>query len=165
MDDPALPGPVDTLVALGARFRLHEHPGAVEPRDVCAALGVPLERTVKTLAFVTPEDRLVLAALPGHARLRYGPLARAAGIRRTDLSPADAGRLARIGMRPGGICPVSADPTAVVVFDDSVPELGRIHCGSGHPDLTVEMDAADLMAVLPSARTAPIAAAPPDEPA
>ncbi|MFF8401312.1 YbaK/EbsC family protein [Streptomyces sp. NPDC015684] len=88
MNAPAPLGPPDVLTALGASFLLHEHPDAVEPRDVCALLGVPLERTVKTLAFVTPGDRLLLAALPGHARLRYGALARAAGVRRGDLSPA-----------------------------------------------------------------------------
>ncbi|EST25272.1 hypothetical protein M878_29360 [Streptomyces roseochromogenus subsp. oscitans DS 12.976] len=139
------------LTALGASFRLYEHPGVVDPVEVCAALGVPLERTVKTLAFVTPEDRLLLAALPGHARLRYGPLARAAGIRRGDLSPADAGRLARAGMRPGGVCPVSSDGAALVVFDETVGGLGRVHCGSGRPDSSIEIDAGALVAAVPAA--------------
>ncbi|MFE1884547.1 aminoacyl-tRNA deacylase [Streptomyces diastatochromogenes] len=157
MSDPESVGPPEVLAALGASLRLHEHPDVAEVLDVCAALGVPLERTVKTLAFVTPEDRLVLAALPGHARLRYGALARAAGIRRTDLSPAGAGRLARAGMRPGGVCPVSADGAAVVVFDETVGGLGRVHCGGGRPDSSIEIDAAELIAAVPTAATAPIA--------
>ncbi|MEW1776671.1 YbaK/EbsC family protein [Streptomyces sp. NPDC086777] len=135
------------------------------PVEVCATLGVPLERTVKTLAFVTPEDRLVLAALPGHARLRYGALARAAGIRRGELTPADAGRLARAGMRPGGVCPVSADLAALVVFDGTVSSLGRVHCGSGRADSSIEIEAAELMAAVPGAATASIAGFPPDGPA
>ncbi|MFI9542533.1 aminoacyl-tRNA deacylase [Streptomyces sp. NPDC052016] len=157
MIDPVPAGPIDVLTALGARFRLHEHPDLVVPSEVCVALGVPLERTVKTLAFVTPEDHLVLAALPGHARLRYGALARAVGIRRVDLAPAGAGRLARAGMRPGGVCPVSADRSALVVFDETVPGLGRVHCGSGRPDSSIEIDVAELMGALPTAATAPIA--------
>lgn len=163
MNDPAPLGPPDVLAALGARFRLHEHPDVISPLEVCAALGVPLERTVKTLAFVTTEDRLLLAALPGHARLRYGALARAAGIRRGDLSPAGTGRLARAGMQPGGVCPVSADRAAVVVFDETVSSLGRVHCGSGRPDRSIEIEVAELMAAVPTAATAPIADLPEDE--
>ncbi|MFF3913099.1 aminoacyl-tRNA deacylase [Streptomyces sp. NPDC001852] len=162
MNAPAPLGPPEVLTALGVSFRLHEHPDVISPVEVCAALGVPLERTVKTLAFVTPEDRLLLAALPGHTRLRYGALARAAGLRRTDLSPADAGRLARAGMRPGGVCPVSAEGAAVVVFDETVSGLGRVHCGSGRPDISIEIEAAELLAAVPSARTAPIAGNPED---
>ncbi|QHA09261.1 hypothetical protein GQF42_44230 [Streptomyces broussonetiae] len=158
-------GPPAPLASLGVSFRLHEHPHVTSPLEVCAALGVPLERTVKTLAFVTPEDRLVLAALPGHARLRYGALARAAGIRRGELSPADAGRLARAGMQPGGVCPVSADRAALVVFDETVSSLGRVHCGSGRPDRSIEVEAAELMAAVPEAATASIVGFPPDGPA
>ncbi|MEV5877575.1 YbaK/EbsC family protein [Streptomyces sp. NPDC052101] len=157
--------PPEVLAALGVSFRLHEHPDVVVPVEVCAALGVPLERTVKTLAFVTPEDRLLLAALPGHARLRYGALARAAGLRRADLSPADAGRLARAGMQPGGVCPVSADRAAVVVFDETVSRLGHVHCGSGRADSSIEIEAVQLLAAVPAARTAQIAGLPADEPA
>lgn len=165
MNDPSPIGPLDILTALGAPFRLHEHPDALGSLEACAALGVPLEQTVKTLAFVTPEDQLLLAALPGHARLRYGALARAAGIRRADLSPAGADRLARAGMRPGGVCPVSADRAAAVVFDETISGLGRVHCGSGRPDSSIEIDTADLMAAVPTAVSAPIADLPTNQPA
>ncbi|MGW1170120.1 aminoacyl-tRNA deacylase [Streptomyces sp. NPDC001153] len=156
MSDPAPMEPPDVLTALGAAFRLYRHAGVVDPVEVCAALGVPPARTVKTLAFVTPEDRLLLAALPGHARLRFGPLARAAGIRRGDLSHAGAGRLARAGMRPGGVCPVSSDGAALVVFDKAVSGLGRVYCGSGRADSSIEIDAGALVAAVPDAVTAPI---------
>ncbi|MEV6112981.1 YbaK/EbsC family protein [Streptomyces sp. NPDC052109] len=114
--------------------------------------------------FVTPEDRLLLAVLPGHARLRYGALARATGIRRGDLSPAGAGRPARAGMQPGGVCPVSADRAAVVVFDWTVSSLGRVHCGSGRRDSSIEIEAAELMAAVPGAATASIVELPADGP-
>lgn len=145
-------------------FRLRTHTARDTPREVCEELGVGLDETVKTLAFTVPGDRLVLAALPGHARLRYGPLARAAGVRRADLTPATPARLAVLGMEPGGVCPVTADEEAVVVLDASVPGMGRVHCGSGRRDSSVEIDAAELVALLPTARTADIADAPPPAP-
>nr|WP_317441016.1 YbaK/EbsC family protein [Streptomyces collinus] len=89
--------------------------------------------------------------------MRYGALARAAGVRRGDLSPADSGPLARPGMRPGGVCPVPADRTAVVVFVETVRGQGRVHCGSGRPDRSIEIEVADLLAAAPAAATAPIA--------
>ncbi|MER5387061.1 YbaK/EbsC family protein [Streptomyces sp. NPDC002688] len=165
MNGPAPIGPPEVLAALGASFRLHEHPDVTSPVEVCAALGVPLERTVKTLAFVTPEDHLLLAVVPGHARLRYGALARAVGIRRGDLSPAGTERLTRAGMQPGGVCPVSADRAATVVFDETVGSLGLVHCGSGRPGSSIEIEAAELMAAVPTAATAQIAGMPADEPA
>jgi Cys-tRNA(Pro)/Cys-tRNA(Cys) deacylase len=157
--DSLLTGPPEVLASRGVVFTAHRHPALDDPRDVCAVLGVALEKTVKTLAFVTPEDRLVLAAFPGHARLKYGALARAAGVRRADLRPAPAERLAAAGMEPGGVCPVSADPEALVVFDEAVADLERVHCGSGRRDSSLELRAADLMAAVPSACHAPIASA------
>jgi prolyl-tRNA editing enzyme YbaK/EbsC (Cys-tRNA(Pro) deacylase) len=120
---------------------------------------VTFEKTITTLAFVTPQDRLVLAAFPGHARLRYGALAEATGIRRADLRPAGAERLAQAGMEPGGVYPVSADLGALVVFDEAVSQLRSVHCGSGRRDGSIEVAAADLMTAVPSARSAPIATA------
>ncbi|NUP41568.1 MAG: YbaK/EbsC family protein, partial [Streptomyces sp.] len=82
-----------------------------------------------------------------------------------DLSPAGADRLARAGMRPGGVCPVSADRAAAVVFDETISGLGRVHCGSGRPDSSIEIDTADLMAAVPTAVSAPIADLPTNQPA
>ncbi|MEW2051611.1 EamA family transporter [Streptomyces sp. NPDC005476] len=154
--DPS--NPVAILTARGVPFRLHPHPAFDTPQEVCAALGIPLEQTVKTLAFTAPDDRLVLAALPGHARLRYGPLARAAGVRRTDLTPASVERLEKLDMQPGGICPWCADESAVVIFDESLMDAGRVYCGSGRRDSSVEIDASELIALIAAAKTAAIAA-------
>ncbi|MFG3295279.1 YbaK/EbsC family protein [Streptomyces sp. NPDC048179] len=150
-------GPPEMLASQGVPSRLREHPDVTWPVEVCAALGAPPRRTVKALAFITPEDRLLLAALPSHARLRHGALARAVGVRRGGLLPAGAGRPARTGTRLGGGCPVSADRAAVVVCGGTVSGLGRVHGGSG-----VEIEAAELMADFPGATTASIADLPAD---
>ncbi|MFF7972389.1 hypothetical protein [Streptomyces sp. NPDC007905] len=52
---------------------------------------------------------------------------------------------------------MSAEGAAVVVFDETVSGLGRVHCGSGRPDSTIGMDAAALIAAVPTAATAPVA--------
>ena len=150
--------PVELLAARGVSFAVHEHPGSADPAEVCAALGVALAETVKTLAFETADGHLVLAAFPGHARLKYGALARAAGVRRAELAPAGVARPAALGMAPGGVCPVSADGAAVVVFDAAVAHMGTVHCGSGRPDRTIEVAAGELAAAVPGARWAEIAA-------
>ncbi len=145
-------------------FGLHEQCEVTGPVAVCAASGVPLERTVKPMAFVIPEGRLLSAAPPGHARLRYGALARTAGIRRNDLSPADAGWPARAGMQPDGVCPVSADRAAVVAFGRTVGSLRRVRCGSGRPGGSIEIGAAELTAAVPAAATASVVDLPADGP-
>ncbi|MFE9171899.1 hypothetical protein ACFYNZ_20800 [Streptomyces kebangsaanensis] len=95
----------------------------------------------------------------------HDALARAAGIRRNGLSAADAGRPARAGTQPGGMCPVSADRVAVVVFDETVSGPGRVRCGSGRPGSGIEIEAAEFVSAVPAAATAPIADLPADEPA
>ncbi|MEU5400819.1 hypothetical protein ABZ348_16190 [Streptomyces sp. NPDC005963] len=60
---------------------------------------------------------------------------------------------------------MSADRAAVVVFDGSVSSLGRVHCGSGRADSSIEIEAAELMAAIPGAATASIADLSADEPA
>lgn len=157
MTSDALAGrPTDVLAARGAGFRVREHGVRDRAEEVCAELGIRLADTVKTLAFVSGEDRLVLAGVPGRARLKYGEPACAAGVRRADLAPAGAERLAGLGMAPGGVCPVSADASAIAAFDASVPGMGRIHCGSGRRDSSLELDAAELAAAVPDARIAGI---------
>jgi len=53
---------------------------------------------------------------------------------------------------------VCADPGVTVVFDSAVPAMGRVFCGSGRADHTLEVDAADLVRVAPNAVVADIAA-------
>ncbi|MET7474651.1 hypothetical protein ABZT17_09875 [Streptomyces sp. NPDC005648] len=48
---------------------------------------------------------------------------------------------------------MSADRTAVV-FDGTVSSLGRVHCGSGRRDSSIEIEAAELMAAVPGAASA-----------
>ena len=58
---------------------------------------------------------------------------------------------------------MSADRAAMVVFDETVSSLGRVHCGSGRPGSSIDIEVAELMAAVPTAATAPIAGLPADE--
>jgi Cys-tRNA(Pro)/Cys-tRNA(Cys) deacylase len=131
----------------GVSYRLHHHPPVRTEADLHLT-GLDVETSAKTLAFCLPDDRLVLAAIPGPARLRYGNLARVLGVSRSALRPAAADRLAALGMEPGGVGPVCDDPRVQLVLDARLS--GTLYCGSGLPEVSVELAAADLVRVSPA---------------
>jgi Cys-tRNA(Pro)/Cys-tRNA(Cys) deacylase len=137
--------PVDVLTDDGADFTVHEHEPIRSAADIRERTDMPVERSVKTLGFSLGDGRLVLAAIPGPARIKYGRLAEAVGVPRKDLRAADPGTLAAIGMEPGGVSPICPEASVTVVLDSTVPSMGRIFCGSGRPDRSVEVDTADIV--------------------
>jgi Cys-tRNA(Pro)/Cys-tRNA(Cys) deacylase len=157
-DDPSsLPGAIDALRAAGVEFRLHQHPPARNQAELHLT-GLDVETSAKTLAFSLPDGRLVLAAIPGTARLRYPKLAAAIGVPRSALHPADAEALAGLGMAPGGVAPFTATPGVVAVLDSSLIELPKLYCGGGSAELTVELSPAALRAAMPTALIADLCA-------
>lgn len=163
------PTPLARLEHSDVHYRLHHHVAIHGAGDNQLA-GLPLEHGVKTLAFETAprEDgtaaTLVLAAVPEHSRITYGPLARALGVSRSRLRPADPASLETVGMTAGGVSPIlpvsptSPSDRARVVIDDAVLELPVIYCGSGDPATTVELTPEALRALCKDAIIASIAA-------
>ncbi|MEW2625914.1 YbaK/EbsC family protein [Streptomyces sp. NPDC048106] len=140
--------PVAVLTTRGVPFRLHEHSPALTVADLRSGTDFCIERSVKTLAFSTRDDRIVLAAVPGPAKVHYAALAVLVGVRRADLRPSTPEVLAGLGMEPGGISPIptlSDHDGLVMVFDESVPSLGPIFCGSGSAHQTIEVGADALV--------------------
>ena len=76
-------------------------------------------------------------------------LARVLGVPRSALRPAAPDRLAALGMEPGGVGPASDDPAVQLVLDSRLS--GTIFCGSGFPEVSVELLASDLARVSPTA--------------
>lgn len=140
----------DVLTRAGIPFRLHEHPPARTEAELHLT-GLDIDTSAKTLAFTLPDERFVLAAIPGRARLRYGKLARALGVARAALRPMLADELRQLGMTPGGVTPVCADPRVVRVLDRSLLDHPVLYCGGGTPELTIEIAAADLVRLEPTA--------------
>lgn len=138
------PTPVRVLREAGVEFRLHHHPAA-RNADELHLTGLSLDFSAKTLAFLLPDDRVLLAAIPGAARLRYPLLARAVGVSRAALRPAPSERLSALGMARGGVTVFTDDPHCVVALHSGLLELPRIYCGSGSAVLTVELSPAALL--------------------
>ncbi len=146
---------VEVLTSLRGPHVLHTHPPIRGEADLHLT-ALDWTTSVKTLAFVLPDDRLVLVGVPGPAKLAYGAVARALGVPRSALRPAPEARLAALGMEPGGVSPICADPAVTVLFDGAVPPMGRLYCGGGTPELTVELDSSDLVHIAPGALVADI---------
>lgn len=146
--NPRVPMAVAALERAGVSYRLHHHPPVRTEADLHLT-GLDVAASAKTLAFCLPDDRLVLAAIPGPARLRYGNLARLLGVPRSALRPAAPERLAALGMEPGGVGPVCDDPAVQLVMDSGL--TATLFCGSGLPEISVELAVADLTRVSPAA--------------
>jgi Cys-tRNA(Pro)/Cys-tRNA(Cys) deacylase len=136
------------LRASGAEHVVIEHEPIRTQADVDRVLSLPAERRLKTMVFRGPDDRFFLVALLESRRVSYPLLSRAVGVPRARLRQADAADLAELGMEPGGASPVCGADCVTVVFDAGTDRMGRVYCGSGRPDRTVEIDAAALIALV-----------------
>ena len=134
---------VEFLASRGVAVVAHRHPPVRHEADLHLT-GLDPAASIKTLAFCLADDTLVLVGVPGPWRVRYAAIARALGVPRSQLRPASAERLAAVGLEPGGVSPICADPTAILLLDEVVPGMGRVYCGGGTPELTLELDSADL---------------------
>lgn len=137
-----------TLTQAALDFRLHRHPAARNQAELHLT-GLDVNTSAKTLAFRLPDGSLVLAAIPGTARLRYPNLAKALGIPRSALRPAEPEALATVGMSPGGVSPVCPDSAVRLVVHHRLMELEVLYCGSGVPEATIELTPATLRQLRP----------------
>lgn len=156
--------PQDTLAATvlaraGVPHRLHQHPAARTGADLHLT-GLDVATSAKTLAFQLPDGRAVLAAIPGRGRLRYGDLARSLGVPRSALRPLGLESLARLGMEPGGVTPIFTDPDTLLVIDRALLTHDVLYCGSGSPEVSVEVATADLLALFGGAVLADLSGEP-----
>lgn len=125
----------------GLPFTLHEHIPMRTMDDAAQSLSLDVARIVKTIAFRTRNNGLVLAALRGTSRVDYPKLAALAGVNRRDLaplSPEEVGEL--LGFEPGCVSPVLLREDTTVFIDDEVLAIQpTIFCGIGRADRTLEI--------------------------
>lgn len=127
--------------------RLHEHEATKTIAEAERNLSFDVTRIVKTVAFQTRDGALVLAALRGIRRVDYARLAGLLGINRRDLSALSPEQVReRVGVEPGSVSPFALIPEALVFIDNDVLDISpTLYCGTGRPDRTLELAAADLV--------------------
>ena len=141
-------------------FKAHTHKEITTVADMEATLPFPLTSMLKTIAFKTRDDRIVLACVAGYDRIDYKALAQLVGTNRRHLytlSPEEAESI--LGFQIGGICPITGRDDITTYIDDSIePSLAdstTVYCGSGIRTATLEIALKDLVAVS-DAQFAPI---------
>jgi Cys-tRNA(Pro)/Cys-tRNA(Cys) deacylase len=100
------------------------------------------------VAFRTGPDTLLLASLPSPRRLSYGALARAAGVSRGRMRPADGDDLLLLGMEVGGISPLTRLAGVMTVFDASMVEAPHAYLGSGRAGETLQVETEALLKIV-----------------
>jgi len=146
----------DILDAQAIPYEVVEHPPARNQAELHLT-GIETERAVKTLGFTIGDTgRVVLVGIRGSGRLSYGHLARALEVSRSQLKPTTPEQVAALGMEPGGLSPICADPTITVVFDVVVPTMGQVAVGGGTATRTLLLVAADLVSASPTVLVAPL---------
>lgn len=137
--------PTEILDAAGVPYELFRHPDAVTFEEVLRAMGFPPDQMIKTVAFRTGPDALLLASLPSPRRLSYGALARAAGVSRGRMRPADAADLRLLGMEVGGVSPITRVAGVTAVFDASMVEAPHAYLGSGRAGESLKVETKALI--------------------
>lgn len=137
-----------TLAKAGLAYRLHWHPAARNQAELHLT-GLDVDTSAKTLAFELPDGALVLAAIPGRARLKYANLARALGVSRSSLRPAESAALAARGMSAGGVTPICDDRSVRLVVHEPLLALDVVYCGSGVAEASIELSPALLVRLRP----------------
>ena len=134
----------------GLPFILHEHAPVRTMEDAEQNLSFEVARIVKTVAFRTRNNGIVLAALRGGSRVDYPRLAALVGVKRRDLAPLSPKEVREhLGVEPGSVSPLLLQgKVAVFVDDDILTILPTIYCGIGRPDRTLEVTAADLVRLI-----------------
>lgn len=130
---------MEILDGAGVPYELYDHPGAVTFDEVLRAMGFPPDQMIKTVAFRTGEGALLLASLPSPRRLSYGALARAAGVSRGRMRPADGDDLRLLGMQVGGVSPLTRVAGVSVVFDTTMTGAPEAYLGSGRAGQTLRV--------------------------
>jgi len=121
----------------------HDEKGAVFASQ---AIGVPLERTIKTLmGEFTPKAHLVFF-MPGPKKIPFKRLAQIRRVKRAFMAnEATAERLS--GYLIGGISPFAMTKRIPVAIDASLLAFDRVAVNGGKRGLMVIMDPSDIMKV------------------
>jgi len=137
----------DFLDRAGVLYRVHAHPPRIAFEEHVADPSFDPTEAVKSLAFRLPDARYAIVGLRARSRADYKRIADALGVRRGDLRAATAEELAAdLDMQPGGVSPLPLKE-AIVLLDIEIVSPGKVYCGSGRNDATIEISGHDLSRV------------------
>lgn len=137
-------------------YQCHPHKEIQTVADMEATLPFPLSSMLKTIAFKTKDNRLILAGVAGYDRIDYKAIATLVAVNRRHLytlSPDETEQT--FGFEIGGICPITGRDDVTVYIDESLTDTTPVYCGSGIRTATLEIALDDLMTVS-KAQFAPI---------
>ena len=121
------------LEGLGIAYRLQEY--EVDPDDLSAIavarkIGLPVEQVFKTLLTITGKEQYAFAVIPGDAELDFKKLARATGVRKTEMaSLKDVQPLT--GYIRGGVTVFGAKKDFPVFADETIELFDLISVSAG----------------------------------
>jgi len=139
---------LELLAAADVSYVLHRHPPLRTVPEVEAALPFLDGRMLKTIAFRKKDGGRVLAGLRGDDRIDYRLLAKAVGVNRrkiVSLSPDEVET--ELGFDVGGVAPFALQDDVTVLFDEALPAMNVVFCGSGTNQATIEIPFAALQRV------------------
>lgn len=139
----------EILTKSGVQFVIHSHEAMRTVEDMARNPLFDLTRIVKTVAFRTRNNGIVLAAVRGNRRVDYPRLALLLGINRRDLSPLSPEEVREfLGVEPGSVSPVCASDDVMVLIDEEALLIRpTLYCGIGRPDRTLEIAPEDLVQI------------------
>ena len=135
------------LESLGIRFELLEY--EVDPDDLSAIsvakkIGMPPEQVFKTLLTTDGRGEYAFAVIPGDAELDLKKLARAAGLRKAEMTPLkDVQPLT--GYIRGGVTIFGAKKAYPVYVDETVILFDKISVSAGTRGTQVILSADDYL--------------------
>jgi Cys-tRNA(Pro)/Cys-tRNA(Cys) deacylase len=121
------------LGSLGITFEVREY--EVDPEDLSATtvankIGMPAEQVFKTLLTTGGPGTYVFAVIPGDAELDFKKLARAAGLRKAEMTPLkDVQPLT--GYIRGGVTVFGAKKAYPVLVDETAVLFDKISVSAG----------------------------------
>jgi Cys-tRNA(Pro)/Cys-tRNA(Cys) deacylase len=132
----------------GIPFRVleyeHHEKGAAFASE---AIGIPLEKTIKTLVTeLTPKGYLVLL-MPGHKNVSFKKLARARGVKKAAMvSSSMAERLT--GYKVGGISPFGMKRRIPVLIEKSLLAFDKVAINGGRRGVMLVIASREIVKVL-----------------
>jgi Cys-tRNA(Pro)/Cys-tRNA(Cys) deacylase len=135
------------LDGLGVAYRLQEY--EVDPEDlrattVAAKIGMPAEQVFKTLLCTIGSGDYVFAVVPGDAELDFKKLARAAGVRKTEMAALkDVQPLT--GYVRGGVTVLGAKNAYPAFADETIELFDVVSVSAGHRGVQIVLSPADYL--------------------